>query len=248
MQTFPLSRSEFGVRVMVPGASSPLDIRQILAIGRNYMDHAKEQGVAPPDSIMLFTKSPTSACLSGDDIVIPAICRLPECGGEQTDFEGELAVIIGTPARDVPKAKALDCVLGYCIGNDVSARWWQKTGAGGQFFRGKSFDTFCPLGPHVTPVHAIPDPSKLRLVTKVNGQVMQDASTGDMTFDVPTIISELSRGMTLAPGTMILTGTPGGVGMARKPPVWLKSGDRVDISITGENVDLGTLSNSVTVE
>ena len=117
MQTFPLSRSEFGVRVMVPGASSPLDIRQILAIGRNYMDHAKEQGVAPPDSIMLFTKSPTSACLSGDDIVIPAICRLPECGGEQTDFEGELAVIIamkGSPCGLV-REYSLDDRLDYRV-------------------------------------------------------------------------------------------------------------------------------------
>lgn len=243
MLSFPLVRNDVGVAVHAGPRRIPLV--QVLAIGRNYMDHAKEQGVAPPDSIMLFAKSMSSVCLSGDDIVIPPVCRDEKFGGEQTDFEGELAVIIGTPARDVPKAKVLEHVLGYCIGNDVSARWWQKQGSGGQFMRGKSFDTFCPLGPHVTPANLVKDPAKLRLVTKVNGQVMQDASTGDMTFDVPTLISELSRGTTLPAGTVILTGTPSGVGMARKPPVWLKHGDKVEISIRGEEADLGTLINTV---
>lgn len=248
MPVYPFSRTSHGVEVRLPDSLAPLPIIQILAIGRNYMDHAKEQGLAPPDSIMLFTKSVSSVCLSGDDIVIPPIAREAATGGDQTDFEGELAVIIGAAAKDVPKSRALDYVLGYCIANDVSARWWQKQGSGGQFFRGKSFDTFCPVGPHVTPASAVGDPSKLRLVTKVNGAVMQDASTGDMSFDVPTLISELSRGMTLAPGTMILTGTPGGVGMARKPPVWLKDGDRVEIAITGQNMTLGTLSNTVRLQ
>lgn len=247
MTAYPLSRSSTSVEVRLPDGRAALPILQVLAIGRNYMDHAKEQGVAPPDSIMLFTKSITSLCLSDDHIVIPPIVQDPAFGGEQTDFEGELAVVIGTAAKDVSKVRALEYVLGYCVANDVSARWWQKQGSGGQFFRGKSFDTFCPVGPHVTPASAVPDPSKLRLVTKVNGQVMQDASTDDMTFDVPTLISELSRGMTLAPGTLILTGTPSGVGMARKPPVWLRDGDRVEIAITGEGVNLGTLSNRVRV-
>lgn len=132
-------------------------------------------------------------------------------------------------------------VLGYCCANDVSARWWQKTGSGGQFFRGKSFDTFCPLGPTVTARDCVADPSKLRLVTRVNGDVRQDGSTGEMIFDVPTLVSELSRGMTLLPGTVILTGTPSGVGMSRKPPLFLQNGDVVEIEISG----LGTLANRV---
>ena len=243
MNSYALVRSESGI--VVQAGTRRVPIVQVLGIGRNYMDHAKEQGVAPPDSIMLFAKSVSSVCLSGEEIVIPSVCRDEKFGGEQTDFEGELAVIIGTPARDVPKAKALEHVLGYCVGNDVSARWWQKQGSGGQFMRGKSFDTFCPLGPSVTPAGLVKDPAKLRLKTTVNGEVMQDASTGDMTFDVPTLISELSRGTTLLAGTVILTGTPSGVGMARKPPVWLNEGDLVSVSISGEDVDLGTLTNRV---
>jgi 2-keto-4-pentenoate hydratase/2-oxohepta-3-ene-1,7-dioic acid hydratase in catechol pathway len=246
MKSYPLVRSGALVQVLV--GENKLPIVQVLGIGRNYMDHAKEQGLAPPDSIMVFTKSIGSVCLSGEEIVIPPICRDAAFGGDQTDFEGELAVIIGTPARDVSKDRALGHVLGYCVGNDVSARWWQKQGSGGQFFRGKSFDTFCPLGPQVTPAAMVKDPAKLRVTTLVNGETMQDASTGDMSFDVPTLISELSRGMTLVAGTVILTGTPSGVGMARKPPVWLKQGDKVEISIRGEGVELGTLVNRVRVE
>lgn len=226
-----------------------LPLGPILAIGRNYMDHAKEQGLAPPEHLMVFTKNTASACLSGDEIVVPRICRDAASGGDQVDFEGELAVVIGPGpsgrgARDVSKADALSCVLGYCCANDVSARWWQKIGGGGQFFRGKSFDTFCPLGPHLTPASQIPNPNTLRLTTTLNGETMQDASTGEMSFDVPTVIADLSRGMTLAPGTVILTGTPSGVGMARKPPRYLQHGDLVEISIEG----LGTLSNRVRFE
>ncbi len=236
------------VAVMIePGR--PLALAPIIGIGRNYAEHAKEQGLAPPDSIVAFTKNPAAACLNGDDIVVPAACQDPKTGGDQVDFEGELAVIIGpgptgAGARDVPKARAMQCVLGYCIANDVSARWWQKQGSGGQFFRGKSFDTFCPLGPRVVPAGEVPDPAKLRLTTRVNGVVMQDASTGDMTFEVATLISELSRGLTLTPGTVILTGTPSGVGMSRTPPTYLKHGDEVRITIDG----LGTLVNRVRFE
>ncbi len=186
---------------------------------------------------MVFTKYAGSACLNGDPIIVPTVCQ----DREQVDFEGELAVVIGAAARDVSKADAMRHVLGYCVANDVSARWWQKSGSGGQFFRGKSFDTFCPLGPAVTPASSVPNPAALRIVTKVNGQVMQDGSTGDMIFDVATLVSDLSRGLTLLPGTVILTGTPSGVGMARNPPQYLKHGDQVEISIDG----LGTLRNTV---
>ena len=157
------------------------------------------------------------------------------------DFEAELCVVIGRAAKDVPTDRALSFVLGYCCGNDVSARWWQKEGSGGQFCRGKSFDTFCPLGPALTPAADVTDPQSLRVRCRVNGQTMQDASTASMIFPIARLISDLSQGTTLLPGTAILTGTPGGVGMARKPPVWLKDGDSVEVEIDG----LGVLINRV---
>ncbi len=250
----PLIRSSIGLSVRLPSAAAPLPIRHIIGIGRNYADHAKEQSADVPTRPMIFTKNPGSACLHGDAIEIPAICRDPATGGDQTDFEGELAVILGDeassgglaswrgPIKDVPEARALECVVGYTIANDVSARWWQKEGSGGQFCRGKGFDTFCPLGPRVATTREIPDPQALRLLTRVNGQVMQDAPTSLMMFPVARLIRDLSSGTTLVPGTVILTGTPSGVGMARKPPVWLKPGDRVEIEIA----PIGVLSNPVT--
>ena len=239
-----LLRTSLGAGVRTNAQAIPF--HTILGIGRNYAEHAKEQGLAPPESILVFTKNPAAACLDGDDIIIPKACQDPAKGGVggQVDFEGELAVIIGTAARDVPREQALAHVLGYCCANDVSARWWQKQGAGGQFWRGKSFDTFCPLGPRIVSAAEIPDPQALRLTTRVNGKTMQDAATSDMLFPVATIISELSRGLTLLPGTVILTGTPGGVGMARTPPQWLQPGDVVEVEITG----LGTLRNRVRLE
>lgn len=135
----------------------------------------------------------------------------------------------------------MEFVFGYTCANDVSARWWQKEGSGGQFCRGKSFDSFCPLGPRVVPRDAIKDPQDLRVICRVNGNTMQDGRTRDMIFPVANLISDLSRGMTLFPGTIILTGTPSGVGMARKPPVWLKEGDVVEVEIP----EIGVLRNRV---
>ncbi len=242
-----LIRTALGVGVRTDAAVIPF--HTILGIGRNYADHAKEQGLAPPESILVFTKNPAAAVLSGEDIVVPKACQDPAKGGDQTDFEGELAVVIGTPARDVPPDQALRHVLGYCCANDVSARWWQKQGSGGQFWRGKSFDTFCPLGPRFVPAAEVSDPQAFRLTTRVNGKVMQDASTGDMIFPVATLISELSRGLTLLPGTVILTGTPGGVGMAKAPPQWLSHGDVVEVEINGaRGPGFGVLRNSVRLE
>ncbi|MEM1329916.1 MAG: fumarylacetoacetate hydrolase family protein [Planctomycetota bacterium] len=243
-----LVRTDYGVAVERPGAA-PLPLRLILGIGRNYSEHAAEQGVDAPDRPMVFTKHPGSAILHGDDIIIPPSCVDPDTGGEQVDFEGELAVILAEPCRDVPEEQALSKVLGYCCANDVSARWWQKKGSGGQFIRGKSFDTFCPMGPRVTPASEVPDPQALRVVTRVSGDVMQDASTGLMMFSVATLIAELSVGTTLPAGTAILTGTPSGVGMARTPPRYLKPGDTVEIEIEGvgerSGLKLGRLKNAV---
>ena len=232
-------RAEHGV-VVAGGAvgGGDLALGHIIGVGRNYAEHAREMGAeAPPERPMLFTKSPASACLSGDEIVVPRVGQ----DREQVEYEGELAVVIGRAARDVVEADALGFVLGYCVANDVSARWWQKQGSGGQFYRGKSFDTFCPLGPALTPARDAPDPQSLTLTTRLNGEVVQSASTADMIFPVRTLIAELSRGATLAPGTVILTGTPSGVGAGRTPPRFLKDGDEVEVEIR----PLGILRNRV---
>ncbi|MFN0011116.1 MAG: fumarylacetoacetate hydrolase family protein [Phycisphaerales bacterium] len=231
-------KTAFGVAIEVPGGER-LPVRHIFGIGQNYAKHAKEMGGSPPERPVVFTKNLMAACCSGDTIVIPKICQ----DTEQVDYEGELAVVIGRAARDVPRERALDYVLGYAAANDVSARWWQKQGSGGQFCRGKGFDTFCPLS-DVAPAASLASPNALRLTTRLNGTVMQDETTADMIFDVPTLISELSRGTTLLAGTVILTGTPSGVGTARTPPVYLKSGDRVEVEIAG----VGTVQNSVRTE
>lgn len=209
----------------------------VLGIGRNYADHASELGNAVPDRPMVFMKNPASVISDGEAIILPRICDEPE---EQVDYEGELAIIIGRDARDVPEDRAFEYVSGYAAANDVSARWWQKHGSGGQFCRGKSFDTFCPIGP-VQPAERAPDPHALRLITTINGDIMQDGSTADMIFTIPALIAELSRGMTLIAGTVILTGTPSGVGAGRTPPRFLREGDVVEVSIEG----VGTVRNPV---
>lgn len=212
----------------------------ILAIGRNYADHAAELKNEVPDRPMVFMKNPASVIGNEEPIVIPKICLDPATGGEQVDYEGELALIIARDCRDVAQCDALACISGYAIANDVSARWWQKQGSGGQFVRGKSFDTFCPISDPV-PASRIADPQSLRLTTRLNGETVQDSSTSLMLFPVAVLIAELSRSMTLLSGTVILTGTPAGVGAGRTPPRFLRQGDVVEIEIEG----LGVLRNPV---
>lgn len=243
-----LLRSTFGIDIALDSGER-LPIRQIMAVGRNYAEHAHEQGADVPDRPMIFSKNIASLALNGDDIIIPEPCK----DREQVDYEGELAVVIGRAARDIPEPRALDpfeaggVILGYAIANDVSARWWQKQGAGGQFFRGKSFDTFCPIGPRITPASLIADPQRLTLTTRLNGETVQSDTTASMIFPVAHLIAELSRGATLLPGTLILTGTPSGVGMARNPQRFLRDGDTVEITIgSADRPDLlGTLNNTV---
>ncbi|HZW09017.1 MAG TPA: fumarylacetoacetate hydrolase family protein [Phycisphaerales bacterium] len=237
-----LQHLEFGVGVQLSDDGAVLPIRHIIGIGRNYREHAREQGVEAPERPMVFTKNPAAACLAGDQVVIPDLCRDEATGGpHQVDFEAELGVVLGSAVKDVAVEEALACVLGYTCVNDISARWWQKQGSGGQFCRGKSFDTFCPLGPVVVPAAEIPDPQDLRVICRLNGAVMQQDTTGNMMHTVAGLIAELSRGTTLLPGTLIMTGTPGGVGMARTPPVYLKDGDTVEVEIPR----IGTLKNRV---
>lgn len=243
---YSLQRAEHTLTISAP--DGPLPIGLILGIGRNYAEHAREQGADVPDRPMVFMKSPATLIRDGEDVVIPTICA----DREQVDYEGELAVVIGRPrvgpSRDFSEDQVRDpasgVVLGYSIANDISARWWQKQGSGGQFCRGKSFDTFCPIGPHITPTSQVPDPQRLTLETRLNGEVVQSASTGEMIFPVAHLVAELSRGATLPPGTVILTGTPSGVGMSRSPQRFLRAGDEVAISISG----LGTLRNRVRAE
>ncbi|MBK7405617.1 MAG: fumarylacetoacetate hydrolase family protein [Phycisphaerales bacterium] len=236
-----LIRLDYGVGISLPDGAT-LPVRHIIGIGKNYDEHAREQGETAPERPMIFTKNPAATILNGDEIVIPAMCRDEETGGpQQVDFEAELGVVIGAAARDVPLDQALHHVLGYTCVNDVSARWWQKTGSGGQYCRGKSFDTFCPVGPKLVPARDIEDPQQLRVICRVNGTVMQQDSTSSMIHPVATLIAELSRGMTLLPCTLIMTGTPSGVGMARKPPVYLKDGDIVEVEVE----KVGTLKNRV---
>lgn len=237
--TIQVVRTAAGVGFVDPdGREIPL--RHIIGIGRNYAEHAKEQAADVPDRPMVFTKNPMAAIVNGEDIVVPRVCQ----DREQVDWEAELAIVIGKPARDVGIDRAIEHVLGYCCANDVSARWWQKEGSGGQFCRGKSFDTFCPLGPRLVPASGIPEPQMLGVRCRVNGQTMQDGNTRDMIFSVARLVSDLSQGTTLLPGTVILTGTPSGVGMARKPPVWLKHGDVVEVEIDR----IGVLRNRVVFE
>ncbi len=234
-----LSRQD--TQVFVHGSKGAIPIRHIIGIGRNYAEHASEMGGAVPERPLIFFKSPACAILHEEAIRIPPICRDPDYGGEQVDYEAELGVIIGRDTCDADEQEALDAVLGYCCCNDVSARWWQKQGAGGQFCRGKSFDTFCPIGPRVVPRDEIPDPQGLSVLLRLNGQTMQDGHTSQMLFPVSRLISDLSRAATLPAGTLILTGTPSGVGFAREPQVFLTPGDVVEVEIEG----LGVLCNPV---
>ncbi|GJL64928.1 MAG: hypothetical protein NPIRA04_35820 [Nitrospirales bacterium] len=210
----------------------------IFCIGLNYRAHAEETGAKLPEHPVLFIKASNTLNNPKDPIIIPKVAT------NEMDYECELAVIIGKSAKNVTEQDALDYVLGYTCANDVSARRWQKDGGGKQWCRGKSFDTFCPLGPHLVTKDQIPNPNALMIKTFLNGQTMQDSNTSDMIFDVSTLISFLSQSTTLLPGTVILTGTPSGVGFTRKPPVFLQDGDHVTIEIE----HIGALSNPVQKE
>ena len=219
---------------------APIVPTQILCIGLNYRKHAEETGGKFPERPILFVKGINTLAHPGDPIELPRALR-----SDEVDYECELAVIIGQPAKNVSRENALDYVLGYTCANDVSARDHQIKLGGGQWCRGKFFDTFAPLGPCLVTADDIPNPNALKIATILNGERVQDWNTDDMIFNVADIIAYLSGSTTLVPGTVILTGTPHGVGMAAKPaPRWLKPGDTVSIEIEG----IGTLTNPVTEE
>lgn len=228
--------SDTGETADVEKLLAPFYPTDIICIGLNYRKHAEEGNAPIPEYPVVFMKNCGTLQNPGDPIVLPR-----KLASDSVDFECELAVIIGRECMNVSKADALEYVLGYTCANDVSARDWQKDYGGSQWCRGKTFATFCPIGPVITTADEIPDPNGLPIRTTLNGEVMQDWNTNDMIFDVRTLIEFLSGSTKLLPGTLILTGTPHGVGMARNPPVYLKDGDNVTISIEG----IGDLSNPV---
>jgi 2,4-diketo-3-deoxy-L-fuconate hydrolase len=206
---------------------------KIVCIGLNYRDHAEEQGAPLPEAPLLFAKWQNALIGPGEPIVIPPI--VTKC-----DYEAELGVVIGSTVRDASAENALEAVAGYICVNDVSARDLQF--ADGQWTRGKSPDTFCPVGPRLVPREEVPDPQNLPIRAVLNGETMQESTTANMVFGVADLIAYITRTVTLEPGDLIATGTPAGVGAFRKPPVFMQPGDEITIEIEG----LGTLTNPVT--
>lgn len=225
----PLAYPLSSVRLLAPIP----DPSKIVAIGLNYMDHCREQNIDPPKFPLIFAKFPSSVIGPGQ-----AISWDPSLT-QKVDFEAELAVVIGRTARRVPAAEALSYVAGYTICNDVSARDLQSGDR--QWVRGKSMDTFCPMGPYLVTADEVGNPQQLAIRSTLNGRVFQASSTSEMIFKIPTLIEFASQAFTLNPGDLIATGTPSGVGVFRDPPIFLKAGDTVSIEIE----KLGTLTNPV---
>jgi 2-keto-4-pentenoate hydratase/2-oxohepta-3-ene-1,7-dioic acid hydratase in catechol pathway len=210
------------------------DPRKIVCLGLNYRDHAAESGAPIPKDPILFSKYATALIGQGEAIVLPAISN-------EVDYEAELVVVVGKQGRHIPVDAAMSFIAGYTIGHDVSARDWQLKKDGKQWMAGKTFDTFAPTGPVLVTGDEVPDPHALPIRLRLNGQTMQDSNTREMIFSVGFVIAHLSKIFTLEPGDLIFTGTPPGVGMARKPPVYLKGGDVAEVEIDG----LGVLRNPV---
>lgn len=210
---------------------------KIICIGLNYADHARETGKEAPAEPVVFNKLQTTLRAAGDPIVLPRL-------SSKVDYEAELVVVIGARGRHIPKEKALEYVAGYTCGNDVSARDWQTQKPGGQWLLGKSFDSFAPLGPELVTADEVGDAGDLRIRLSINGRTMQDSRTSQLIFGIPALVSYISGICTLAPGDLIYTGTPSGVGFARKPPIFLQAGDTVEVEIE----KIGVLRNPVVAE
>jgi 2-keto-4-pentenoate hydratase/2-oxohepta-3-ene-1,7-dioic acid hydratase in catechol pathway len=224
----PLASS--GVKLLAPVP----DPQKVICIGLNYADHAAESGATPPPEPVVFNKFPSAVCASGEPIVLPTVAK-------EVDYEAELVVVIGKGGRDIPREKALSHVAGYACGHDVSARDWQLRKPGGQWLLGKTFDRFAPFGPYLVTADEVGDPGTLDIALRLNGETMQKSNTRQLIFPVDQLIAYVSQVCTLSPGDVLFTGTPGGVGMGRKPPVFLKPGDVVEVEIE----KLGVLRNEV---
>jgi 2-keto-4-pentenoate hydratase/2-oxohepta-3-ene-1,7-dioic acid hydratase in catechol pathway len=208
--------------------------QKILCVGLNYADHAKETGATVGDEPIIFNKLLT--CLRGPEAPIELPLESP-----QVDYEAELVIVIGKAARRVSRESARSYIAGFCCGNDVSARDWQKNKPGKQWLLGKSFDSFAPLGPWIVTADEVPNPEDLKVQMRLNGELMQNSSTNQLIFGIDYLVSYLSHVCTLLPGDLIYTGTPPGVGVARTPPVFLKPGDICEVEVEG----LGVLRNPV---
>jgi len=208
------------------------DPRKIICVGLNYGKHVAETGREENSHPVLFAKFANSLAGPADDVIVPSVT-------DQVDYEGEVAVVVGRSAKDVAAADALDHLAGVTVVNDVSARDLQKRS--GQWLPGKAIDTFLPSGPALVTMDEIGAVDDLRLRTRVNGETVQDASTAEMIFDVPTLIESITELMTLEPGDVICTGTPGGVAMGMTPPPWLRDGDVVEVELSG----VGTIRNRI---
>lgn len=211
--------------------------QKIICIGLNYADHARETSAPIPAEPVVFNKFPTAVCGQWQPILLPR-------ASQQVDYEAELVVVIGRGGRRIAPQDAPKHIAAYCCGNDISARDWQMGKPGGQWLLGKSFDTFAPIGPVLVTADEIPDPNDLEIRLRLNGQVMQDSSTRQLIFSVEELVAYVSGVCTLAPGDLIFTGTPAGVGYTRRPPVFLKPGDSVEVEIE----KIGVLRNPVRAE
>ncbi len=225
------------VRILAAGAKllpPILDPPKIICMGLNYRDHAAETGVKIPTEPVLFSKFTTALIGAEEPIVLPAVSK-------KVDYEAELVLVVGKEGRHLTAADALEHLAGYTIGHDVSARDWQLEKDGRQWLAGKTFDTFAPLGPTIVTTDEMPDPNNLGIRLRLNGRTMQESNTRHMIFSAGVALAYISQVVTLLPGDLVFTGTPAGVGMVRKPPVWLKGGDVVEVEIEG----LGVLRNPV---
>jgi 2-keto-4-pentenoate hydratase/2-oxohepta-3-ene-1,7-dioic acid hydratase in catechol pathway len=232
-----IARQDFAVRYdaktarLLPPVPDP---PKIVCLGLNYRDHAAESGAPIPQEPVLFSKYATALVGHGDAIVLPPV-------SQEVDYEAELVVVIGRRGRNLTPAHVADYVAGYTIGHDVSARDWQLKKDQKQWMVGKTFDTFAPTGPVIVTPDEVPDPHNLPIRLRLNGETMQDSNTSQMVFTIGEVLAYLSQVFTLEPGDLIFTGTPPGVGFTRKPPVYLKAGDVVEVEIGG----LGVLRNHV---
>lgn len=213
------------------------NMEKVICIGANYADHAREMGGEPPSLPVVFSKFASAITAHQSEV------KLPELSAE-VDFEAELVVVIGKRGRHISAEESLNHVFGYCCGNDISARDWQRGKPGGQWLLGKTFDTFAPIGPAIVTKDEIPHPENLSIQLRLNGDVMQDSNTEHLIFTLEFLISHISKFVTLMPGDLIFTGTPPGVGAGRKPPLFLKAGDKLEVEIEG----LGVLQNSVVAD
>jgi 2-keto-4-pentenoate hydratase/2-oxohepta-3-ene-1,7-dioic acid hydratase in catechol pathway len=228
--------------IQYPAATTKLlapipDPPKIVCLGLNYRDHAAESGAAIPKDPVLFSKYATALVGPGDAIVLPAVSK-------EVDYEAELVIVVGKRGRHLTADTAARHIAGYTVGHDVSARDWQLKKDQRQWMVGKTFDTFAPTGPVVVTADEVPDPHSLGIRLRLNGQTMQNSNTKEMIFSVGAVLAYLSQVFTLEPGDLVFTGTPSGVGFTRKPPVFLKAGDVVEVEIDG----LGVLRNPVVQE